>query len=465
MKQRLLKLWSSNRFRRIVYSLVFGIFIVAIYYFIRLLIPQELFLYNEIVTIVFIVISVLILFPARERILNRLLPRYEYTAFFGFDYHHLEFMARQFSVETLIHEIFPEFMEWLDVRQARLAILEPHRRFYEIYIYRNGRISGTQIQIEKTNALIRFLTYHGRAIELFDESLPDPIRRLLEEQHANSIHPFFYRQWMPGFLVLSEPPRHEFAERALEFFANKAAVSIQNHILTYRMIDSNLYDRELVAAQRVRKTLHQTPIPRLDGFELKRLIEPDAHPAILEFFRVPDGRWFLVTLSTPRFTGAAGIILYSILGNLYSIIHRESNITMHRLMSELRQEELPDSEYRIDILIAELRENEAEVIVLVEGDRYSLLESHQSGTNLISPGWRNFIDLKSKTPYRLEYMRQPILELIFRGDDSSGRVNPGAKQKLPTQNKTGTPEKNMKTGAEADIQIADQIGAPGPLSD
>ncbi|MCB1323191.1 MAG: hypothetical protein KDK34_23235, partial [Leptospiraceae bacterium] len=332
MKQRLLKLWSSNRFRRIVYSLVFGIFIVAIYYFIRLLIPQELFLYNEIVTIVFIVISVLILFPARERILNRLLPRYEYTAFFGFDYHHLEFMARQFSVETLIHEIFPEFMEWLDVRQARLAILEPHRRFYEIYIYRNGRISGTQIQIEKTNALIRFLTYHGRAIELFDESLPDPIRRLLEEQHANSIHPFFYRQWMPGFLVLSEPPRHEFAERALEFFANKAAVSIQNHILTYRMIDSNLYDRELVAAQRVRKTLHQTPIPRLDGFELKRLIEPDAHPAILEFFRVPDGRWFLVTLSTPRFTGAAGIILYSILGNLYSIIHRESNITMHRLM-------------------------------------------------------------------------------------------------------------------------------------
>lgn len=414
MRTRLQSATGRTRIKSWLFSLAFGLFVVAVFYVIRWIIPQNLVSYNQTVTILFIIIAVLILFPARARILARFLRRNEYTRYFGQDYHHLDFIARQFSVETLVGEVFPELMEWLGVRHGRLAVLEPSRRSYRFHVYRNGRLLKSRHSYERRagDPFIRSLRHRRTGLDVAAPDLSPEVRTELERLGAARAHPFVFRGRLLGFLILHEPPRTRHAARALDFFSDKAAVSIQNYILTYRMIDSRLYDAELHAAARVQSILHNAPSPRIPGIALRRT-EQRQFTSILEFFHAGEERWFVAGLSSERLTSAAGIVLYGVFGRLYSFIQREdpAQITMQRLLAALKRGLADRADYSVDVLLMELQPASGRLVVLLEGDRYSVVEISKPARTIVSRGWRNFLEMKPDETYRVSYNDRPLLEL------------------------------------------------------
>ncbi len=411
IRRRILRLRESRRFRRSLFSLSFGVGVVLTYYLIAFLTPDSLVMHNQIVTVLFIIIAVLILFPARERILQNVLQRREFSAFFGRDFHHLDVVARQFTMDALVREIFPEFMQWLGVRHARMAILDPSRRFFRYHLYRNGHLHESRHAGERTNEdFLRALRNFNRTVHFDDPRLPPLLRRGLEDMGAVLLQPFVFRRRVLGFLALHEPVRHKHAEQALTFFGDKAGVSIQNNILSHRIIDSRPYDEELISAEKVRQTLHDTKLPDIPNFAVRR--SSAAAPAILEFFPTREGRWYLVVLAADRATSAAGIILYGMLGHLYSYIQRETNVTMYRLLTYIKQyPEADRREYPVETLIAELVPSERTVVVLMDGDHFRVRDLKRPSRVLVSPGWRNFIELQSGDVLSLDFGGTPLLEL------------------------------------------------------
>jgi hypothetical protein len=234
----------------------------------------------------------------------------------------------------------------------------------------------------------------------------------MESVGAVLIHPFSYRNRLLGFLILNEAPRNRHAARALDFFGDKAAVSIQNYILSNRIIDSRLYDQELRSAQKIQSTLHDAPIPEIPGFRLRRR---DHQSCILEFIPAGrDGRWFLVGLTLDRITSAGGIILYGLLGHLYSFITREKNVTMHRLHSYLRKHrEQTQADYPVDIVIAELVPKKRAIVLMSDGSNYNLRSLRDPNQPLVTRGWRNSLELSPGDGMLLSHAGSPLLELHY----------------------------------------------------
>ncbi len=394
-------------------SLIFGIFVVGVYYAIRALVPETLALYDQAVTLLFIVVSALILFPARERIMARVLRRGEYFRFFGKDFHHLDFIARQFSVEDLVEEIFPTFMDWLGVRHARMAVLDPGRRSYRFHVYRNGRLLKSRFLYDRVNEeLTRALKSRRATVYVTDPALSPALRQRMEDLGAIAVHPFLFRMRLLGFLVLHEPPRNKHADRALEFFGDKAGVSIQNHIYSYRVIDSRLYDLELSQAHKVQNILHNAAPPRIPGIEIRRQPQLRDFTSVIEFFQTLDGRCFIVVMSSERFTGAAGVVLYGIVGHLYSFIHRETNITLHRVLAHLKKHlAMRTEEYRVEVFAAEILPRDFTLVALIEGATYAIRDVANPSRPIASPGWRNFIELKPGAAIRIYYRERPLLDI------------------------------------------------------
>ncbi len=397
IRLRVERVLQSYRFRYGVFSLLFGVGIVGIYYLIAWLIPRDYLMHSQLVTILFIVTAVVVLFPARQQALQYLLGNRESTAFLGVETHHLDVIARQFSVSTLVEEIFPDLMDWLGVRSARLAVLNPNRRLYDSYAYRRGQAHPVRAGRDDWIAeAARTLRGFRRTLHIHEAGLSPAGRELFRQSGAVLIQPLIYRRRLSGFLLLNETPRQRTAERALEFFANKAAVSIQNNILTNRVIDSRIYDRELSAARRIQSSLHNAPLPEIPGLTLHR----HDHPAsILEFIHGREpGVFYLVGLCLDRLTSPGGIALSTMLGYLYSFTARERNFTLQRILGQLRKYRSQLSgTHSVAIFAAEIRSKQASVILQPEDPDHELLLSNRGGEirrEAIAAGARKFIKLR-----------------------------------------------------------------------
>lgn len=409
-RNRLARVKISPRQKGWIFSFLFGIAIVSVFYTLRWLIPQSLPLHEEILTLVFTILSVLILFPARELLLRRLLMRTEYASLFGQDFHHLDFIARQFTVESLVDEIFPELMAWLEVRSGRLAVLATDRQHYLFHVYRNGQVSRARFTGSPPDEdLVQVLRQVGAPLD-HRENQGEAARNMLEKYRASIIQPFLYRRRLLGYLILHEVPGTRFARRALNMFARKAAVSIQNHILSAKIIDSQQYEFELRNARKVRNLLQSTPIPRIPGYHLKLLRDPN-FPCILEFFKGKDV-WYLAILCSSRQNSAAGLIMSGILGHLYSTMHREKSISLHRLMTQLRKDpELAFSAYPFEILLAELRPEDNTLVLMVDGKDFRINDPALPARSLVSVGWRNFLELEENRTIRISFQNEALLDI------------------------------------------------------
>jgi len=399
---------NSSRFRGWSFSLLFGLVVIGCFYLLQWIIPAEVAYYNEIVTILFIILSVLILFPAREEILKLIMKKTDYFSFFGRDFHHIDFIARQFTMDALVHEIFPELLVWLRVPSGRLVILDEDRRNYLLYVCRGPLVRETRLPAVYPLDDLKKRFLHNRA-SMNREDADISERELLEKFEALIIQPFMFRKRLLGFLIINSMPKNKFYQRALDLFAGKAAVSIQNHILSSMIVENRLYDQEFVAAEKIRNLLQSSRVPSFERLQVKNL-KKNRSPCLIEFFRNND-RQYLVIVSTPRLTGAAGIVLYGLLGYLYSYIQTEKNIQMNRLPAFLRRDQdLAKAGFRLDILVAEIQYQENMLVLLIDGLDYTVWNVQTEQKYLVSPGWRNFIEIKAGSPVRIDYRREGLVE-------------------------------------------------------
>ncbi|MBX7056542.1 MAG: hypothetical protein K1X75_00660 [Leptospirales bacterium] len=415
---------SARRVRSAALSFLFALAVIGVYYALRWLIPAELALYDQIVTVAFIIISTLILFPARERALALAVGRDEFSRFFGRDFHHLDFMAQPRSMEEMIHESFPAFMEWLGVKHARMAVLEPGRRSYRFHVYRNGiLLKSRHIAPRGADELLRALKAHG-AIDIQDRSLSPGALKRLTEMGAVSAHGFRFRGRLLGFLALHDVVRNRFAPRALEFFCAKAGISVQNHIYSYRIIDSRLYDQEFSAAAKVQSILHNPPLPEIPGLLLRRPAQKE-YDSILEFFQAADDRWYVIAIACEQMTMSAALELYAVIGRLYSVLQREENLNLHRLLGHLKKSlEEEAADYPLFSFAAELSPGRKIMVAMLEKGAFQIREVAEPTRALATPGWRNFIDLESNKTYRLSYRERPLLELRLAAGETQRTTHP-----------------------------------------
>lgn len=398
----------------ILYSLLFGVMVIATFYAVRYVIPRTDEFYNEIVTVLFIVISVLILFPARDQLMRGLLKKYDYDRIFGGDYHHLDFIARQFQMETMIREIFPELMQWLRVRSGRIAILDPERKQYTYHIYKNGELLDRQSSHFQDFEDISGHLKQIRGILHSEDELSDDMVEFMERFRAVVLQPFIYRRNPVGFLILHDPPRHSHFRRAIELFAQKAAVSIHNNMLSNKVIEARMYEREFREASKIRRFLQNHRPPQIPRYDLL-LHRHKKQLYLVEFLKESEETWFLIIICSVRYSGASGIILSGVLGHIYALFTHSDRMTLHRLLKLVRKiPNLMQSEYPMDFMIAEIN-TEQNTFKIMQDGAYRLVNKQNRDEDLSVPRWRRSIQLIEGDEYSVEHRNTPILDIRRRG--------------------------------------------------
>ncbi|MDH5655898.1 MAG: hypothetical protein OEZ34_08320, partial [Spirochaetia bacterium] len=392
-----------------------------LYYLIRWVIPGDIEYYNQIATFVFIVISVLVLFPARERILRKVLKDSEYSFFFGKDSHHLDLVARHFTMETLIDEIFPEIMDWLDVRHGRFAVIESDKKHYYFYSYKNGTVYKKESAYYSIlEDCLEYLSRNPDLIFREESIIPEEIRELMDKFRAEVLQPIVYRKTLVGFLILGENPKHSYSQRALEVFADKAALSIHASILSGRVADLVKYDQEFQTAARIRKFLQGTSSAQIPGYKLKNIRSPNVL-SLTEVFSSGDHKWYIVIVFSSRVVGAAGLILAGLLGHIYSLIHRDEPITLPKLINQIRKDAgLNRSEFKMDLFIAEFDLLDGNTIVIPDY-HFEITNSSANEPFHLNYGWRNYFEFEPDELYRISHGRTPVLEIQREASSQNSR--------------------------------------------
>ena len=348
---------NKPRLYRYLLSLVFGVIIVFHFYLIRWAVPKNIPIYDEIVISIFIVFSILVLFPIRSKVLAYLLQKDDYTLLVGGDFSDLDFAERSLDMRSLLREDFPDFIDWLQLSSGSIAVMDVKRKSYHVYLYRKRKLVSEQnINRKAYDKLCSFLAKSSQSISINHTSLPKEVETQMKSLNAHTIHPLLYRSIVLGFLILHEPPRTPYTERTLEIFKHKAVLSVQNYILSHRVIDSRIYDREFQTAERVQKALENTAEPELSAFNIERL-HGGTPPLIFEFFRLGQKKMLFMIIICETFSGSIGLFVYSILGRLYSFIHLRKRITLESLLKHIdKSQDWPRNLPSIKILFLELNE-------------------------------------------------------------------------------------------------------------
>ena len=84
---------------------------------------------------------------------------------------------------------------------------------------------------------------------------------------------------------------------------------------------------------------------------------------------------------------------------------------MNRLPAFLRRDQdLAKAGFRLDILVAEIQYQENMLVLLIDGLDYTVWNVQTEQKYLVSPGWRNFIEIKAGSPVRIDYRREGLVE-------------------------------------------------------
>ena len=422
-------------FYRLLSSLIFGGLVVLTFYMLHWLIPEKILMHNELVTLIFIGVSVFILFPARERVLHYLLKEESYSSLPGRSLRDPSFAKRYLSVESLIHNDFPNFTERLQISASSLAILEVGRKFYRIYHYRKKRLSSNEVLDRKScDTLCRLLAKNPQGVYVEHKALSKETQEQMKKLNARVIHPLLYRKAVLGFFVFRDLPRGTQAQELVEIFRYKATLSVQNHILSQRVIDNRVYDQEFAVASRIQKALENTAEPQIQNYKVQ-LLDRDL-PLMFEFFKLNKGRWLFALMICKSFTGPMGILVYSLIGRLYSLIHLQKRIGLQKLFHSIKNStEWQGTGNSIKLLFLELDEKAKRLSLLTEEEDFAVEEHKNRFSN--SPKKRvkrkyikskhSSLKLEAQTSLQLFYQDIPILKISAKSQvkaTDKGKVIP-----------------------------------------
>lgn len=395
--------------------------VISTFYALHWLIPEKLPMHYELVSLILIAISVFILFPAREMLLAYLLKD-DHSLLFHKGLGDLGSIKRYPSIGSLIHNDFPNFIGRLGLSVSSLAILEIGRKAYRIYHYRKKKLITNEILKRKEyDKLCRMLAKNPRGVSIENKFLSKETQAQMKKLNARLIYPLLYHKSVLGFFIFRgiPLPRGDWAKEFIEIFRRKATLSAQNHILSQRVIDNRIYDQEFAIASRIQRGLKNTQGPKIENYKIE-LLDADT-PLMFEFFMLAKRRWLFALMICRPFTGSTGILVYSLIGQLYSLIHLPKRMDLQKLFHSIKSSaDKQSAGASIKILFLDLDEKSRKMNFLTE-ERDFRIEKHQNGPGM-KVKRKNIVrkyestSLEVEASLELSYQEVPILKISNKSE-------------------------------------------------
>ena len=328
--------------------------------------------HDKIITLIFIVIFLIIFFPIKELILRYLLKKKNYFSFQIESFSALDFSKNSLSLESLVRKDFPNLMEWLQLSSGSLAIIDASRKFYRIYHYNGKNIISINI-LERTlyTALSNFLLKHPKGVSIADPFLPKKIKLQITNLDTSFIYPLIYNNVVIGLFLFKEKIHKKHLGKTFEIFRYRAGLSIQNQIISQRVIDNRVYEYEFKVASRIQENMKSKIRPEISHYEVKAMTQGVPH--LSEFLKLGEGHWLSVIIVCIPFTSVEGIRIYSLIGQLYSMINLEKAINLNLLFNSIKNNKDWQSETSsINLLLIKLDEKSKEINLISNQEKFSL---------------------------------------------------------------------------------------------
>ena len=420
---------NKKFFYRLLFSLFFALVVILSFYTLHWLIPDKILMHNELVTLIFIGFSVLILFPARERILRHLLKE-DYSSLSNQSLGVLGFTRKYLSLRSLIHTDFPVFVERLEISGSSLALLEAKRKFYQIYHYRRKKIiAQASLDRKSCDVLCHLLVKHSRGLYIDQKGISKEIEGQMRKLKARVIYPLLYRKVVLGFFVFHDIPRGRQAQELVEVFRHRSTLIAQNYILSQRVIDNRIYDQEFALANRVRKALDNTSVPQIPNYKVQ-LPKTDI-PLMFEFFMLDKKHWVFAIMLCESFTGSTGILLYTLIGRLYSLLHLQKKTSLKNLFYSMKENlDLAGRDSSIKLLLISLNEKTGKVHFITE-DKDFMAEEDENIKNLKKKQTKQKYTMSKEISRELELQKSldffyrdiPILNISFEKEEKESNID------------------------------------------
>ncbi len=386
-------------------KLASGLICVFIYLLIKRKIPADIAFPEEISFVTTMVISIVGIFPAQERLLSYFRSKF-LSEYLSDDRLSARIAHKRFDADSLIRNVFPDMVKIANSPSGRLAILNKSETSYDIYSYSRGRQRKVKIRGENINTrLTNLLKMKKQSISITDVMETPELNEDFTALKSNFIMPFIFREKLFGFLATTNIPSEK-SKADLFFLASKAALAVHNHILSFKVAENKKYKREFEAAERIQFSIQSTKVPEVPGLVIQ-LLEKD-HRLLSEFYTPESGGVIFVIFALPSNRKSEGLVLAYIAGALY--IHLRSfknNLNEIKLSVENTLKEIYYTDpYELLIGYAEANKNLLQILASSRGITASKLDSPDK--NLISLGWRNLLDLES-TPILFKLKDKNIL--------------------------------------------------------
>ncbi len=365
---------------------------------------------QPIITILFILLILLILFPVKDFLKKQQFSLLNWDYIQESEIHHIEFLSEFFTLEDIIYKVTPELMLWLRIEEARMFILNPDKKNFTMFYFNKGKIQNIHL-ILKTRLfyILKILKKYHKVLKYDDLDINE--KKIMKKFNIFLVVPFFHLNRLMGFISFHQPVVNPYAEKALELYAIKFAFLIHDEILKKRIQNITKYEEEIRIAKKIHNMLQNFNPPKIPQIEIQ--ISNFESSSIIEFFQV-NGSYYIIILSTPSLSGISGMILSGKLGHLFAYLQEaKDEFKISGLLNELKNDGIIYHEnYPVEILVIQILPQTKSMITYTQSSGY-LLQSEKS--KILRVIDKNQITLESNKNYSIVYRKNVVLEISFKG--------------------------------------------------
>ncbi len=384
---------------------IFTIILYLIFHFFLAYIIQR-----DILIVIFIIILLFILFPIKDFLISQQFLSTNWEFLIHSQFHHFEFLARYFTLEDLIYEVTPELMIWLKVPEARLFILNPDKKSFNMYYYNKGRIENIHVISKKRIFyIIKLLKKYNYIINRENEQLTHNEEYILKKFGVHIVVPFYHLNRLMGFVAFYQPTQNPYTNRALELYAIKSALLIHDEILKKRIQNISKYEEELKIAEKVRQMLQSYTPPTIPNYHIQ--INKIKSATLIEFFCYNE-IYYIIILSIPKINGISAMILSGKLGYIFAYLHyHKNNFNVKEFFKFISYDnELNLENYPVEILIIEIKSVDNYIYTYIENNQQYYFKTQNNRFYRIPNGGK--ILLNYNEVYFLYYREFCLLSIV-----------------------------------------------------
>ena len=365
--------WDSRKFIKSVgffYKIAFAFLSLILFLFIHSSIPSNEILRNEITAVLFILIFILLIWPLQKNIIKRLFKNNYIEYILSGEHQQLDFLEKPLSIESLIRKDFPDFANWLHVDSYSLAILEGRKKYYKIYKYKNRKLfEELDIAKNELDKICSFLLKWNKELNVESDKFPKEVNNQLMKLKAKVVVPLFFRKTVIGLILFNNELKKNYEKNIYEIFCNKTSLTLQNHFLTQRILDIRVYDDEMKAAKEILKRMEHVSIPNIPNFKIEK--HHFDKPYLFEYYKLSENKHLFQVIICETFKGTMGLLLYALVGQIFSFIQLIDNCKLTRLSKKLEESvNWETAKQDFSILFLELDTKENRIVLFSNQNKY-----------------------------------------------------------------------------------------------